>query len=145
MNPSDLRRDVMPTIDLQPYWDLDQIEYVQAAGSVAAVYGVSYLQVPEGEAWIPLSLKYDITGTVIGESFALGIGITNNSAAVRAMVAVNNGTQSVTAIETTAVAYAWNMRNLVPAGDRFFGQVNKFVAAGARTTALSLRFIRLKI
>lgn len=135
----------MPTIDLQPYWDLDQIEYVQASGSAAAVFAVSYIQVPAGEAWIPLSLKYDITGTAIGESFALGLGITSNSASVRAMVAINNGTQAVTAIETTAVAYAWAMRQLVPAGDRFFGQVNKFVAAGARSTSLSLRFIRLKI
>lgn len=145
VNPSELAAFVQPGLEMLPFWMLDRQEYIPSAGSVAAVFGNTFLTVPAGEIWIPIGLSFEITGTVIGEAFQIVVGVTDSSALTRVHAAVSDYIPQLTAIETCAVGYQWNRIAPLRSGDQVYGQVQRFLAAGARTTGLDFKFVRLRV
>jgi hypothetical protein len=129
---------------MAPFWNADQVEYISSVGVAAAVYAFIFLPVPKGEVWMPLTMSFDITSTVVNENFATSIGIMNPGGTTRCAIATSTYQPNATAIETTTVGYNWDRIELVGSGQQFFGQVNKFDAGGVRTTGLKLRFVRLR-
>ncbi|GAG60556.1 unnamed protein product [marine sediment metagenome] len=127
-----------------PLWGLDRQEYITSVGSAAAVFGNTFVVVPNGEIWIPIALSFDITGTVIGEAFQVVIGVADSPALARVHVATSDYVPQLSAIESTSAGYHWNKVSPLRAGDQIYGQVMRFVAGGARTTGLDFKFIRLR-
>ncbi len=142
-NPNSLLETVRPTIDLFGLWSVEQTEFVASAGSWAAVFQQSTIEVPDGEIWIPISFSCDITTTVIGESIIPAIGIANESNLARVHLAVADNIVSATAQETNTVCFTWNSIQPVTANQFFYAQCHKFDAAGARNLGLDLKFVRL--
>lgn len=143
VNPSELLSEVRPSFDMVKFWALDKVDYIASTASAAAVFANSFVQVPQGEVWIPLTLSADITMTVIGEGAQIVIGIANNSRLARCHIAQSEYRTTTTAIETIAAVYEFPQMILLGAGDSVYYQIHFFSAAGARTTGLDLRFIRL--
>lgn len=126
-----------------PFWSVDKVDYVQFLGSIAAAFQQQIITVPQGEVWIPLSMSSDITGTIIGESFKMVIGVSNPSNVSRVHLAIGGSEPSITALETTTTTFTWAMLQPASSGENFYTQCHEFNAAGARNTQLRLRFIRL--
>jgi len=143
-NPAQLLQDVRPTVDLTPFWNGDSIKYRKEPGSVAATYGVSFIEVPLGESWIPLQLTYELTTSVVGESVKIVCGIADGPALNRLNLADNQPFVTTTAICTHSCQFNFDRISIISGGQQFFGQCNMFDAAGVKTTSLKLRYIRLE-
>lgn len=81
-NPSDLSQQVLPTVDLFPFWATQQLRFAKeeqttAGGDNAPVVSI---QVPEGETWAVISAtmerKLTLSTTNIGMNIAIDDGLT---------------------------------------------------------------------
>lgn len=145
MNPNELLQDVRPSIDLTQFWSVEQIDHVGAVGSFGAVFQQNLITVPAGQLWIPISFSLDITTTVIGESVAASIGISDAANTSRVHLASTPYVVSIAALETVIATYTWNQVQPVAAQNNFYAQCHRFVAAAARNTGMRLKFIRLLV
>lgn len=144
-NPADLDPNVSAGIDMFPFWGLNYVDYVAFIGQIGAVFQQQFIQVPEGELWIPLSMSGEAVTTIIGEEIQFVIGIADRANLQRVSVSQSQGVASTTAQESYNTSHEFASIQPVRAGEKFFFQCRKFNAAGARNIALRLRFIRLKI
>lgn len=144
-NPAELLQSVRPTFDLLPWWSTERIDFTNFIGSFAAVFQQQTIRVPQGELWIPISMSGDSTTTVIGEEIVFVLGISDNSNTLRVHLAQSVPGVSTTALETYAAAFTWSQIQPLQSGTYVYMQCHKFNAAGARTSKLALKFIRLKI
>lgn len=74
-NPGELLQEVRPTVDLTPFWGLEQLQFERDAKTLTTRGQVAVLTVPDGEAWQPLIMSGKLNGVNdVGTIFSIGLG-----------------------------------------------------------------------
>ena len=140
-NPAELLQDVRPNIDMFPFWSTDSIRNKVTTGPIGAIGQFVTIQVPQGEAWIPIAVSGDIFGGA-GERWRINVHLTDPAGNARTILAVSE-TVVMAGPEYVSASQVFPQNILVPAGWFFFMQCDSYGGV-LRTGSIDLTYVALK-
>ena len=78
VNPSDLGQQVLPVVELLPFWASQALKFQKLTGTAAGAGSLIEAQVPQGKTWGILSAAFHIEVPIANVDFIASIAIDEN-------------------------------------------------------------------
>lgn len=143
-NPSELRQDVFPTIDMSPFWSLDRTKYKRQTGTITTIGNGAFITIPPGEVWMPFHMSAIMTGFTVGDVVRMNLSLfpPNGDNFVLAS-GVNIGLTDI--VERVGVSYDWKRPILYSDGMIFGGGVERLdIASPSEAITLNLMYVEMR-
>lgn len=144
VNPHELDHTISPTVELSPFWGIDQVKGGLASLSISGTVGQGVtVVVPPGQVWQVIAASCDMS-LVATESLGLSLNIQDPSGGIMQAVVSEDyiiGTPSVTRLSTGLV---FTPHLILPTGWGLRGMVTMATDATNRTMEVNYMYIPLQ-
>lgn len=153
-NPNELLQQVQPGVDLTRFWIVDRLTELRPATHTVIANGIqTAIEIPEGEAWIPINWSSTMTLQTAADVANWSMYIRNmpnkdpaTTAALTAVVAWRDLVTAALTPETFRAAYTFPQFYLFPSTTQFQIRVDQHTHSLAEPElAQSLLYVRLSL